>query len=229
MNYAALVDAIQSYTQNYESDFVANIPTFVTQAETRIYNTVQIPALRKNVTGLTTNGNKYLSCPSDFLAVFSMAVIDGGGKALGGPGGNGGVSVNEFAYRPAQRDNAKRQGHHIQQQSLTPVACQDVGLDGGTQGDGFVGVEFGVRLAAEKLPNKAAYQRDSRRASHKSHFVDLIGGFLCVAKGDPTAIKASLDQRQDQLLKLLTAYGKGLAQRRPRTGGDFDHRPVRIG
>lgn len=80
MNYAALVDAIQSYTQNYESDFVANIPTFVKQAETRIYNTVQIPALRRNVTGLTTNGNKYLSCPSDFLAVFSMAVIDGDGN-----------------------------------------------------------------------------------------------------------------------------------------------------
>ena len=80
MNYAALVDAIQSYTQNYESDFVANIPTFVTQAETRIYNTVQIPALRKNVTGVTTDGNKYLSCPSDFLSVFSMAVIDGTGN-----------------------------------------------------------------------------------------------------------------------------------------------------
>ena len=80
MNYAALVDAIQSYTQNYESDFVANIPTFVTQAETRIYNTVQIPALRKNVTGVTTDGNKYLSCPSDFLSVFSMAVIDGIGN-----------------------------------------------------------------------------------------------------------------------------------------------------
>jgi hypothetical protein len=79
VNYAALVDAIQSYTQNYESDFVANIPTFVTQAETRIYNSVQIPALRKNVTGLTTDGNKYLSCPSDFLSVFSMAVIDGVG------------------------------------------------------------------------------------------------------------------------------------------------------
>ena len=80
MNYAALVDAIQSYTQNYESDFVANIPTFVTQAETRIYNSVQIPALRKNVTGVTTDGNKYLSCPSDFLSVFSMAVIDGTGN-----------------------------------------------------------------------------------------------------------------------------------------------------
>jgi hypothetical protein len=80
VTYVQLVDAIQSYTQNYESDFVANIPTFVTQAETRIYNTVQIPALRKNVTGVTTDGNKYLSCPSDFLSVFSMAVIDGTGN-----------------------------------------------------------------------------------------------------------------------------------------------------
>ena len=77
MNYTELVAEIQAYTQNYESDFVANIPTFVEQTETRVYNTVQIPALRKNVTGVTTGGTQYLSCPSDFLSVFSMAVIDG--------------------------------------------------------------------------------------------------------------------------------------------------------
>jgi hypothetical protein len=77
VNYTQLVAEIQAYTQNYETDFVDNIPTFVEQAETRVYNTVQIPALRKNVTGITTDGNKYLSCPSDFLSVFSMAVIDG--------------------------------------------------------------------------------------------------------------------------------------------------------
>jgi hypothetical protein len=80
MTYTELVAEIQAYTQNYESDFVANIPTFVTQTETRVYNTVQIPALRKNVTGVTTNGNKYLSCPVDFLSVFSVAVIDGDGN-----------------------------------------------------------------------------------------------------------------------------------------------------
>ena len=80
MNYTQLVAEIQAYTQNYETDFVANIPTFVEQAETRVYNTVQIPALRKNVTGVTTDGNKYLSCPSDFLSVFSVAVIDGSGN-----------------------------------------------------------------------------------------------------------------------------------------------------
>lgn len=78
MTYNELVTEITAYTQNYEADFVANIPTFVKQTETRVYNTVQIPALRKNVTGVTTNGNKYLSCPSDFLSVFSMAVIDAG-------------------------------------------------------------------------------------------------------------------------------------------------------
>jgi len=79
MNYTELVAAIKDYTQNFESDFDANIPLFVQQAEQRIYNTVQFPSLRKNVTGSTTANNKYLSCPNDFLAVYSMAVIDGTG------------------------------------------------------------------------------------------------------------------------------------------------------
>ena len=80
MTYSELVAEIQNYTQNYESTFVATIPTFVEQAEERIYNSVQIPPLRRNVTGVTFNGNKYLSCPSDFLSAFSMAVIDGDGN-----------------------------------------------------------------------------------------------------------------------------------------------------
>lgn len=80
MNYTELYNSLCSYTQNYETDFVESIPTFVKQAEERIYNTVQIPALRKNVTGVTTDGNSYLSCPSDFLSVFSLAVIDNDGN-----------------------------------------------------------------------------------------------------------------------------------------------------
>lgn len=75
MTYTELVDAITSYTQNYEDDFVANIPLFVGQTEDRIYNTVLLPALRKNVTGVVQPNNKYLSCPTDFLAVLSIAVI----------------------------------------------------------------------------------------------------------------------------------------------------------
>lgn len=78
MNYTQLVAEIQAYTQNYEATFVANIPTFVTQTEERVYNTVLLPALRKNVTGFLQAGNKYLSCPQDFLSVLSIAVIDAG-------------------------------------------------------------------------------------------------------------------------------------------------------
>jgi hypothetical protein len=77
MNYAALSAAIQDYTQNYEQEFVANIPVFIKQAEQRIYNSVQFPSLRKNVTGSVSASNKYLSCPNDFLSVYSMAIITG--------------------------------------------------------------------------------------------------------------------------------------------------------
>ena len=77
MNYAALSAAIQDYTQNFEPDFIANIPVFVKQAEQRIYNSVQFPSLRKNVNGSVSASNKYLSCPDDFLSVYSLAIITG--------------------------------------------------------------------------------------------------------------------------------------------------------
>ena len=80
MNYTELSNAIQAYTENTEADFVANIPVFVTQAEQRIYNSVQFPSIRKNVTGAMTASNKYLQCPTDFLAVYSLAVINASGE-----------------------------------------------------------------------------------------------------------------------------------------------------
>jgi hypothetical protein len=73
MNYAALVTAISTYTENTFPTTAMN--TFITQAEQRIYNTVQFPSLRKNVTGTVTASNKYLSCPDDFLATYSIAVF----------------------------------------------------------------------------------------------------------------------------------------------------------
>jgi len=74
MNYTELVAAVQSYTENQYS--TTDINTFIQQAEQRIYNAVQLPDLRKNVTGNMTSGNKYLSLPSDWLSTFSIAVID---------------------------------------------------------------------------------------------------------------------------------------------------------
>jgi hypothetical protein len=79
MNYTQLSDAIQAYTENTEANFVAEIPVFVQQAEQRIYNSMQFPSIRKNVTGLVNSTTPYLACPSDFLAVYSLAAVDATG------------------------------------------------------------------------------------------------------------------------------------------------------
>jgi len=74
MNYTQLVGAIESTVENkFTKD---DVDRFIMQSEQRIYNQIQLPALRKNVTGNATSGNKYLTCPSDWLATFSLAVID---------------------------------------------------------------------------------------------------------------------------------------------------------
>jgi hypothetical protein len=78
MNYAELVTAVEDYTENTFP--TADMDIFIRQAEQKIYNIVQLPALRKNVTGTLESGNKYLSAPDDFLSVFSLAVIDGTGQ-----------------------------------------------------------------------------------------------------------------------------------------------------
>ena len=80
MNYETLYNNIQTYAQTNESTFVANIPFFVIQAETRVYNSVQIPSLRKNVLGNLTSGNQYLTLPFDWLATYSLAVVDSSGN-----------------------------------------------------------------------------------------------------------------------------------------------------
>ena len=76
MNYTELTSAIKNYTENEETTFVSLIPTFVQQAEQRIFRTVTIPEVRANSTGSLTQGNQYLQRPSDFLAVASIAIVD---------------------------------------------------------------------------------------------------------------------------------------------------------
>jgi hypothetical protein len=71
---------VQDYTENTEATFVSYIPTFVQVAEERIYNTVQLPILRKSVTGTLTANNQYLAVPSDWLANFALSVVDGSGN-----------------------------------------------------------------------------------------------------------------------------------------------------
>jgi len=74
--YTTLKSAIQDYTQNTESTFVADLGTIIKQAEDRIVKSVELPNFRKNVSGTLTSGNQYLETPSDYLYPFSLAVLD---------------------------------------------------------------------------------------------------------------------------------------------------------
>ena len=80
MNYTELSQAIQDYTENTETSFVTNIPTFVRQAEEKILRTVLIPELRKASTGATLANSQYLARPSDMIAVYSIALEDADGN-----------------------------------------------------------------------------------------------------------------------------------------------------
>ena len=77
MTYNELVVLVSDYCENTFP--TVDMDTFIRQAEQRIYNTVQLSELRKNVTGELTLGNKYLSCPNDFLSAYSLAIYPAGG------------------------------------------------------------------------------------------------------------------------------------------------------
>ena len=93
MNYTQLKTAIQDYTQNYETTFVADLPVFITQAEQRIYNSVQFPSLRKNMIGNLTASNKYLSAPNDYLSTYSMAIYTAASTTATGTAGAATITV----------------------------------------------------------------------------------------------------------------------------------------
>jgi hypothetical protein len=75
-SYQGLSQAISDYTENTDPSFLAYIPTFIQDTERLVNNSVQLPAFRKNVTGTATSGFPYLTLPNDFLATFSVAVIN---------------------------------------------------------------------------------------------------------------------------------------------------------
>ncbi len=78
VNWGELKTQIQNYLETtFSTD---SLTTFTQQAEQRIFNTIQFPSLRKNMTGVCTIDNRYLSCPPDFLAPYSLAVIDTDGS-----------------------------------------------------------------------------------------------------------------------------------------------------
>jgi len=75
MTYAELQTAIKDYLQNTETTFVNDLDTIIKQGEERILKIINLPVFRKNVTGVLTDGDTYLSTPSDFMDAFSLAIV----------------------------------------------------------------------------------------------------------------------------------------------------------
>jgi len=74
--YTTLKQAIKDYTENDEATFVNNLPVFIRNTEERILKNVQLSLFQRNASGTMTSSNKFLTCPSDFLAPFSLAYTD---------------------------------------------------------------------------------------------------------------------------------------------------------
>ena len=112
MNYAELVTAVQDYCENNFP--TTDMDTFIRQAEQRIYNTVQIANLRKNVIGVLTAGNKYLQCPNDFLSAYSVAIYPSNTTTATGSSGaltivvasNTGIVAGQYATGTGIAPNA---------------------------------------------------------------------------------------------------------------------------
>ena len=145
--YAQLKQAIQDYTENDETSFVTNLPLFIRQAEERILKNVQLSLFRKNATASCTISNKYLACPSDFLAPFSLSLETSGGQktfvefkdvsfvqtytpnsaTLGFPKYYAQFDVDNFVLGPTPDDTYTAELHYFYR-----PASLTAGADGGT-------------------------------------------------------------------------------------------------
>ena len=139
--YATLVQAIKYWTQNDETTFNSQIDTFIRNAEERILYSVQLDVFRKNVSGSTTAGNKYLAAPSDFLAPYSLSVTANGSTlfllnkdceymqeynptgATGVPKYYGLFDVDNFLLAPVPADNYPVEMHYY----YKPASIVDTG------------------------------------------------------------------------------------------------------
>jgi hypothetical protein len=172
MTYTELVNAIKAYTENYDSDFESYIDTFIRQAETRIYNSVQIPALRRNQTGVITSGNQYLSAPNDFLAVYSMAVIK---------------DNNEYVYLLDKDVNFIREAYPNPSDQGLPLYY---GIFGPTVSSGVISNELSFILGP--TPDES-YTVEMHYYYYPQSIVDAAGGTTWLSDNyDPALLYGSL-------------------------------------
>jgi hypothetical protein len=227
MTYDELFAAIQSYTENQFPDtyladgtFVdseTQINTIIKQAEQRIYNTVQFPSLRKNVTGVLTTNNKYLSLPSDFLSVYSLAVI------TGVIGGNLNTGTYEFllnkdvnfirqAY-PTPNDTAVPKYYALfgptTSSDPSPIITDELSIIVGPTPD----AAYDVELHYYYYPESITVAADGRTWLGDNFDSVLLYGSLIEAytfmKGEPDLV-ALYNTKYQEALALASRLGDGL-------------------
>jgi hypothetical protein len=240
MTYTELIAAIQSYTENtFPATYLASgatvssttqLNTFITQAEQRIYNTVQFPSLRKNQYTAITVNNKYVSLPDDFLSVYSLALV------TDVTGGN--LDTGTFEYLLNKDVNFIRQAYPTPNDTGAP---KYYALFGPTITNGSVSNELSVILGP--TPDATYYvelhyyyypQSITVAASGQTWLGDnfdsvLLYGSLVEAytfmKGE-TDIIALYDGKYKEALALAQRLGDGLERSDAYRSGQFRVPPL---
>ena len=214
MTYTELVAAIKGYCENdfptTSGSFTSTdqVNTFIKQAEQRIYNSVQFPAIRKNVTAATTINNKYLSSPADFLATYSLAVIDDTGSyeyLL-----NKDVNFIRQSF-PSPTDTGKPQYYAIFGPTTTndtpPVITNEYSFILGPTPDAAYSVELHYYYYPESIVTASTTWLADNFSS-----VLLYGSLLeayTFMKGEPDVI-AGYQKRYDEAMILAKRLGDGM-------------------
>lgn len=224
MTYDELVTAVTDYTEN--SVPTTDMDIFIRQAEQRIYNTVQFPALRKNVTGFTSASNKYLSCPSDYLSSYSLAVIDADGNyeyLL-----NKDVNFIRQAY-PNPNDTALPKYYAIfgptTTNNATPVITDELSFILGPTPD----AEYTVELHYYYYPESIVDAADGRTWLGDNFDTVLFYGTLVEAitymKGEGDMVQL-YDAKYKEALALAQRLGDGLERSDAYRSGQFRLPPL---
>lgn len=224
MTYDELVTAVTDYTENTVP--TDSMDTFIRQAEQRIYNTVQFPSLRKNVTGFTTASNKYLSCPSDFLSTYSVAIIDDTGAyeyLL-----NKDVNFIRQAY-PNPTDTATPKYYALfgptTTDSTNPEITDELSFILGPTPD----AEYGVELHYYYYPESIVDAADGRTWLGDNFDSVLFYGTLVEAytymKGE-TDMMTLYNSKYQEALALASRLGNGLERSDAYRSGQFRMPPL---
>ena len=224
MTYDELVVAVTDYTENTVP--TVNMNTFITQAEQRIYNTVQFPSLRKNVTGITTSGNKYLSCPSDFLSTFSMAVVDASGNyeyLL-----NKDVNFIRQAY-PQPTDTALPKYYALfgptTTSGATPVVTNELSFILGPTPDAAYDVELHYYYYPESITTVSSGQTWLGDNFDSVLLYGTLVEAYTYMKGEPD-IMAFYDGKYKEALALASRLGDGLERSDAYRSGQYRQAPL---